>query len=470
MIYDVVIIGWWASGLFCSIFLPKELKKCIIEKTDKLGSKVLLSGWERCNLTNIHLDPDFHYVGQSLKSLPSLFHRFWPEDMIEYLTTHALDVQEEANGRVLLKSWKAKQLVEFLVDESQKNDTELLLSHEVLSIQQSYTNQQSHSEWNEESSKITISFDYAQDDRTIQQSYTNHQSHTNQQGHSEWNEESSAHDILRLRSGWQVRDDKTIWQSHTNQQSHSEWNEESSAHDIPAYRRQASRCSEWQVSDDKNNSTFVVTTSAWVYLAKKVIVATGGMTYPQIGASTFAYDIAQQLTLSVWHHHPALCGIETEEDLSSLAGNTVLTTITISSHVTPIYTATGPLLFTHRGLSWPLIFDSTLYIDQPHHTLITCSFDLAATSRRVIQTLHLHPGDTERTFHVKALRSLQEAKVTVWGILLENLDQSFQSKKIPWLYFIGESLDITGKTWGYNLQWAWTSAYVCATTLIKHER
>ena len=191
--HDVIIIGWWASGLFCSLFLPKELKKCIIEKTDTLGSKVLLSWGERCNLTNIHLDPEMHYVGQSLKSLPSLFHNFGPEDMISYLNDHGIETKIEENWRVLLKSWKARQLVEFLVDESKNNETDFLLSHEVISI--------------------------------------------------------------------------------TTAVSHN----------------------------------FVVTTSAGVYIAKQVIVATWGMTYPQVGASPFAYEMAEQLWLMLSKPHGALC-------------------------------------------------------------------------------------------------------------------------------------------------------------------
>ncbi|MFA7717378.1 MAG: NAD(P)/FAD-dependent oxidoreductase, partial [Candidatus Absconditabacterales bacterium] len=74
----------------------------------------------------------------------------------------------------------------------------------------------------------------------------------------------------------------------------------------------------------------------------------------------------------------------------------------------------------------------------------------------------LKPGDTLRDFRVKALRPLGEAKVSVGGIILSEFDQHFQSKKIPGLYFIGEALDITGKTGGYNLQWAWSSAFCCA--------
>lgn len=352
MLYDIIIIGWWASGLFCSVFLPKELKKCIIEKTDKLGSKVLLSWGERCNLTNINLDPELDYVGQLLKSLPSLFHAFWPEDMIRYLNEHGIETKIEENWRALLKSWKARQLVEFLIDESGKNGTEHLLSHEVHSI----------------------------------------------------------------------------------------------------------------TTADKNS--FVVTTSAWIYIAKKVIIATWWMTYPQIGASPFAYEIAEQLWLPVSAPHAALCGIETKEDFSLLAWNTVQALIRLYADDKMIYSNKWPLLFTHRWLSWPIVFDATLYIDQDATKyVIQCDFDLFWTSRKVIQKLKLAAGDTVRDFNIKALRSIQEAKVSVGWILLKNLDQHFQSKKIPWLYFIGESLDITGKTWGYNLQWARTSGYVCAKSM-----
>ncbi len=351
MVYDVLIIWWGASGLFCSLFLPKELKKCIIEKTDKLGSKVLLSGGERCNLTNLNLNqnPELYYVGQSLKSLPSLFHQFGPEDMIAYLHEHGIETKIEANGRVLLKSWKAKEIVEFLVNQSKNNDTEFLLNHEVISV--------------------------------------------------------------------------TIADTHT----------------------------------------FVITTSAGVYSAKQVIVASWGMTYPQIGASPFAYEIAEQLWLSISSPHGALCGIETKEDLSMLSWNTVQTTLALYANNKVAYATKWSLLFTHRGLSGPIIFDATLYIDQNVSKYsLQCNFDLAGTSKKVIQKFKLSPGDTIRDFRIKALRSIQEAKVSVWWILLKDLDQSFQSKIIPWLYFLGETLDITWKTWGFNLQWAWTSAYVCA--------
>jgi len=348
MVYDLLIVWWWASGLFCSMFLPKERKKAIIEKTDILWAKVLLSWWERCNLTNINLDSKLYYVGQSLKSLPSLFHQFWPEDMMNYLNEHWIETKIEDNGRVLLKSWKAKQLVEFLVEESKKNTTEYFLNHEVLAI--------------------------------------------------------------------------------TNAE----------------------------------DASFVITTSAGIFSAKRVIIASWWMTYPQIGASPFAYEMAQQLWLSISNPYPALCGIETKEDVSSLAWNTVQAMLTLFRENKVIYTAKWPLLFTHQGISGPIVFDATLYIDDIAKYSLQIDFDLSWTSKKVIQTFKLVEGDTIRDFRIKALKSIQEAKVSVWWILLSDLDQWFQSKQIPWLYFIGESLDITGKTWWFNLQRAWTSAYVCA--------
>lgn len=116
------------------MFLPKEWKKCIIEKTDKLGTKVLLSGGGRCNLTNMHEHLDLQYVGQQLKSLPSFFHQFGPQDMIDYLHNHGIETTLEANGRVILKSGKSKQLLEFLIAQSHANQTEHLRNHEVHTI------------------------------------------------------------------------------------------------------------------------------------------------------------------------------------------------------------------------------------------------------------------------------------------------------------------------------------------------
>ena len=191
------------------------------------------------------------------------------------------------------------------------------------------------------------------------------------------------------------------------------------------------------------------------------------MTYPQAGASPFAYEIAENLWHSLAVPHQALCGIETNEDFSSLAGNTLLAKISLYANNKVVYSAIWSLLFTHRWISGPVIFNTSLYVDQDLSLYtLQCDFDLASSSKKVVQYFKLTVGNTLRDIRIKALRPISEAKVSVWWILLKELDQNFQSKKILWLYFIGESLDITGKTWWYNLQRARTSAYVCAKSIV----
>jgi len=207
---------------------------------------------------------------------------------------------------------------------------------------------------------------------------------------------------------------------------------------------------------------FSIMTEDKEYHAKKLIIASWGMTYPQVGASAFGYEIAEQLWLEIVAPHGALCGIETHEETSALAWSTVQTWITLYHDNKIVYKNAWSLLFTHRGVSGPIIFDATLHIDQDISKYsFQLEFDLAATSKKVVQAFKLVAWDTQRDFRLKAVRPISEAKVSVGGILLRELDQHFQSRKIPGLYFIGEALDITGKTGGYNLQWAWSSAYVC---------
>ena len=83
--YDIIIIWGWASWLFCAANLPKESKKLILEKTDKLWTKVLLSGWGRCNFSNENINPINDYFWQNKKALPSLFHKFGADEMKKFL-------------------------------------------------------------------------------------------------------------------------------------------------------------------------------------------------------------------------------------------------------------------------------------------------------------------------------------------------------------------------------------------------
>jgi|GEM_PF-371277 hypothetical protein len=73
--HDVIIIGAGASGLFCSMLLPKQRKKLILEKTDSIATKLLLSGKGRCNFTNLNTSSD-HYLGDQRERLSAFFQAF----------------------------------------------------------------------------------------------------------------------------------------------------------------------------------------------------------------------------------------------------------------------------------------------------------------------------------------------------------------------------------------------------------
>ena len=89
-------------------------------------------------------------------------------------------------------------------------------------------------------------------------------------------------------------------------------------------------------------------------------------------------------------------------------------------------------------------------------------FDIEKTPKRLVKFFELSEQNTEIILELQNWRSWKEAKAT-WGwIDMNELDKNMQSKKYPWLYFIWEVVDITGKTWGFNLQWAWSSAYVAS--------
>lgn len=342
-IYDVCIVGWWASGLFCAINLPATLSKLILEKNTHCAVKVLLSWWERCNVSNIYCAPEA-YVSENKKMLPSIFHAWGPQDMVERLAARGVETVVEDRGRIVLKSWKAKQLAELLVSEAVKNDTE-------------------------------------------------------------------------------IKTDTTV-----------QWLE--------------------YLADE---ACFLLHTSQGDIHAKRVILSSWGKSYPQVGATDLAFQLAQQFWLEINMPYACLCGIEMIEDVSALAGTTIDARVFIKSKNKIVYEEQWPVLFTHRWLSWPVIFNASVFIG--HTENITLHIFPEQYTKRMKSLWIIQK---ELTYTMKSLRSRAEAKVTWWWISMSELKQNFESKKNPWLYIIGEACDITGKTWWYNLQRARSSAKVCA--------
>ncbi|MDP2251841.1 MAG: NAD(P)/FAD-dependent oxidoreductase [Hydrogenophaga sp.] len=244
--------------------------------------------------------------------------------------------------------------------------------------------------------------------------------------------------------------------------------------------------------------------------SRSVVVATGGLSIPKIGATDFGYRIAKQFGLRLVEPRPGLVPLTFDGDgWEPYAG--------LSGLALPVRIETGDkksrmsfnedLLFTHRGLSGPAVLQISSYWhdNTPIRLNLAPDADLPAalarakaTSRKLIanELAGLVPSrladawaqqDTDWQRPVaeasdKALARLAErlsrweitptgtegykkAEVTLGGVDTRDLSSQTLESKQPGLYFIGEVVDVTGWLGGYNFQWAWASAHACAQAL-----
>ena len=92
MIHDIIIIWAWASWLFAWIHLPRDLNKLILEKNKTAWAKIVLSGWERANVSNASIDPLNDYFGQNKKALLSVFKKFNQWDIQSFFAENWINI------------------------------------------------------------------------------------------------------------------------------------------------------------------------------------------------------------------------------------------------------------------------------------------------------------------------------------------------------------------------------------------
>ena len=102
---------------------------------------------------------------------------------------------------------------------------------------------------------------------------------------------------------------------------------------------------------EKKEDCFLIHTAENSYQSKRLILATGGCSFPKLGASDFAFQFAEEFQLPTHHAAPALCGIETRESLTSLSGSSVQTELQLFDAGKLLWSQQGNLLFTHWGIS-----------------------------------------------------------------------------------------------------------------------
>ncbi len=250
---------------------------------------------------------------------------------------------------------------------------------------------------------------------------------------------------------------------------------------------------------------FEIKTDQRDFSCDSLVIATGGLSIPKVGATDFGYRIAHQFALKVVYPSPALDGFRfNQEDLKRFGD---LTGVSVDALVS-CNKASFPenVLFTHAGLSGPAALQASLYWETddpveinflpsfepgsleewflkkkekgvksevktllgdllpqrlaerlcelelpPHANLLQLSGKKISDFSRLLQSFTLTPAST---------MGYSKAEVTRGGVDTDELSsKTMECKKIPGLYFIGEVVDVTGQLGGYNFQWAWSSGW-----------
>jgi len=384
--FDALILGGGAAGLMCAIEAGKRGRRvAVLERADRLGKKILISGGGRCNLTNLRCRPE-NFLSSNPHFAKSALARFTPADFIALVEKHNIPYHEKTLGQ-LFCDHSARDILNMLEVECQRAGVSIFLNTEI-------------------------------------------------------------HQVERTPE-------------------------------------------------------FVVRSASAEFRAPVLVVATGGLSIPKIGATPFGYDLARQFGLAIREPWPGLVPlVMSEEDCSlycDLAG--------VSSEA--IVSCDGQefrekMLITHRGLSGPSILQISSYWKKPQPILIdlaperevtavfrdpTAPRTLGTLRAELRKTLPHRLADRWLDAHAphswtnQALAELEKqahgwvvspsgtegyekAEVTAGGVDTDELSaKTMESRKVPGLFFIGEVVDVTGHLGGFNFQWAWASGAAAGRAL-----
>lgn len=396
---DVLVIGGGAAGLFCAFTAAQRgLRVRVVEHANRVGKKILMSGGGRCNFTNRRVGAE-HFLSANPHFCKSALARYKPEQFIALVDRHGI-------------AWHEKELGQLFCDDSSKQIVQLLL-------------------------------------------------------------DECAAAKVRIDVGCEV------------------------------------------ATVGREGDTFVLQTPLGTLHARKLVVATGGLSVPTLGATGFGYEIARQFGHAVLPTRAGLVPL-------TLSGRPLEQWQDLSGVSLPVAASAGrarfgnALLITHRGLSGPAMLQISNYwqpgeplrIDllpgrdvlpllleaqkaRPRAELPTVLaelwprrfaerfFELVVTAPRAADATPARPQrladyrhetlrEIARAIHdwpivPSGTEGYRTAEVTLGGVdTAEISSTTFESRRVPGLYFIGEVLDVTGWLGGYNFQWAWSSAHACA--------
>jgi predicted Rossmann fold flavoprotein len=383
--FDALVLGAGAAGLLCAIEAGKRGRRvAVLERADRIGKKILISGGGRCNFTNIHCQPE-HFISANPHFAKSALARYTPLDFIALIEKHRIPYHEKTLGQLFCDR-SAEAVTEMLEAEYRLASVQLFLNSKIQEVQRA--------------------------------------------------------------------------------------------------------------------AEFAVLTEAAEFRAPVLVVATGGLSIPKIGATAFGYDIARQFGLKIQRTRPALAplvlGAEDRARYCDLTGVSAEVVATCGQH-----SFQEKMLITHKGLSGPAILQISSYWSKrkpiridlaPDRDVTTAVREAklrnAATVRAALQEvlpnrlarrwldLHLPSAWTnqafmelERQVHEWTLTPVdtegyEKAEVTAGGVDTDELSaKTMESRKVPGLFFVGEVVDVTGQLGGFNFQWAWASGAAAGRAL-----
>ena len=383
--FDVLVLGAGAAGLLCAIEAGKRGRRvAVLERADRIGKKILISGGGRCNFTNLYCRPE-NFISANEHFAKSALARYTPADFIALVENHRISYHEKTLGQLFCDR-SAQDVIDLLESECRSAGVEIFLQSRILEVQ-----------------------------RTTE---------------------------------------------------------------------------------------FIVRTESGEFRAPAVVVATGGLSIPKMGATPFGYELARQFGLKIVETRPALVSfVLASKDRSrycDLAGVSAEVIARANHHA-----FREKMLITHHGLSGPAILQISSYWKkgQPIQIDLAPDRDIAqsvreskvrniATAQKAFQGIlpkrfaerwlenhapaawsndalsnwekHVHdwvikPADTE---------GYEKAEVTAGGVDTAELSsKTMECRKVRGLFFIGEVVDVTGHLGGFNFQWACASGAAAGRAL-----
>ncbi len=383
--FDALILGAGAAGLFCAAEAGKRGRRvAVLERADRIGKKILISGGGRCNFTNIHCRPE-DFLGANEHFAKSALARYTPSDFIALVEKYRIPYHEKTLGQLFCDR-SAQDITSMLEAECRDAGVEIFVNT--------------------------------------------------------------------------------------------------------------------KTRDVKYTTEFVVSAEPCEFRAPVLVVATGGLSIPKLGATSLGYDLARQFGLKIVNTRPALVPFvlakEDQRRYCDLAGVSAAVAVSTGHH-----SFREKMLITHRGLSGPAILQISSYwekglplrIDLAPNQAVTSSIReaksrnlasaraafLSVLSKRFAERwLELHGPQSwtnqdleklERDVHEWVLvpadtEGYEKAEVTAGGVDTDELSsKTMESRNVRGLFFIGEVVDVTGHLGGFNFQWAWASGAAAGRAL-----